>query len=115
MLVSHAELKVLSAPVGPDRDSRRPAAHTISPGDPLRPILDQDERQLQAPANILEGVAVVATVQCHDSGGAFACFVDSLKAAKLSDARRRPGLPEVQQQVPTAEALKRKLFPIIRF
>jgi hypothetical protein len=115
MLVSHAELKVLGAPVGPDRDGRRPAAHTISPGDPLLPILDQYERQPQAPANILEGVAVVAAVERHDGGRAFACFVESLKAAELSDARRRPGLPEVQQHVPTAEALKRKLFPVIRF
>jgi len=65
MFVSDAKLDVLSPPIGADRDGRRPTAHPTSPREALLPILNQDERQPQPPANVCKRVTVAAAMKRH--------------------------------------------------
>src|SRR5437588_10413391 len=107
--MSDPELDLLREPIGADQDGSRPASHPKLLRYPLLRILDQGERQPQALANFPERSAVVAAVERDDERRASPGLVQSLQAAELRETRRRPGLPEIQQDLSAAEAMKRKL------
>ncbi len=113
MFVSHAELNVLNSPVGPNCYCGRPAAYSVSGGKALLPILNQHERQPQALSNVGQGAVVAAAVERDDGDAVFPGLVQVLQALKLRQARRRPRLPEIQQDVAAAQPLQRKLFAVV--
>ena len=65
--------------------SGRLAARAISPGDPLLPILNQDERHPRAPANVRKRTAAV---ERHDQRGAFSGLIQALQAAEVRETWR---------------------------
>src|SRR5262249_18151571 len=115
VFVCDAELDLLRASIHADEDGRWPGAHPELLRDLLLRILHERERQSQALANFLECIAVVATVERHDEGRFSPTLMQSLQPGQLGETRRRPGLPEIQQDLTADETMQHKLLASIGF
>lgn len=91
---------------GIDLDSGGPAPHAVSPTDLLLGILYYRIRQTETLANDIHCLGIGATVERDDEGRSAVFIAEPLQALQLREARRRPRLPEVQENVMTLEPVQ---------
>ena len=97
-LVRNPELHMTDTPVRVDRDRRRPAADAVFARDQLVGIQHQRECQAVAFADFVKLFGVLAAEEGHDERTSLAgLLVQGLQTVQFPEARRRPGLAEVEQ------------------